>query len=97
MDDLTRLDGLFSDVDKLYSGGVRVALEARSREVEEQLTDLEKAKRYRAYSLNQDIQGASNREGKSYQGGAAPPGSQICWWIGSQRSIPTSSMMVKLC
>jgi len=53
---VTDLDRLFEQLDKGYSDGIRKMLSDEQGELEGRLSDLEKAKRYLAYELAQEIE-----------------------------------------
>ena len=53
--DLKQIDGLFEQVEAIYSGGERQALQARVQELEEAIADQDAAKRHQAFQLGRSM------------------------------------------
>jgi uncharacterized protein YhaN len=53
--DLKQIDGLFEQVEAIYSGGERQALQARVQELEDAIAEQEAAKSHQAYQLDQSV------------------------------------------
>lgn len=59
---MKRLDELFLQIDKGYSGGKRARLAEKKKQIQLKVEELEKAKAHQAYRLQQQIDGLENQK-----------------------------------